>query len=314
MLRSHGPDSDGTKTLAEDAAVATVVVLHVQSTPEDQSLLTDEQNKDKCKKPLKPKKAAVTAALPTKDRNLGAVGVDSFFALSSFLLTWLFTKKTIRMMNQGAGVGKWFFALGDYFSKRFCRVYPLFALTCPENFDLYKLLTFEFEYRYFVFWTLPLEISYYFFILVFVVRTLTLRKFWWVPFIPAYYWVLNEGWNDYRTRHSVMRRHISTFLTGSMAAVIFVMLDTWLKASGFRLLPTLLLRVVEFSALALFLSIAFHGLFFIWVHDNTVPKTPGFPFVSVSLTTVFVCEMMLPSALSSIFKWRFLRYGGNISF
>ncbi|KAE9218864.1 hypothetical protein PF004_g13764 [Phytophthora fragariae] len=313
MLRSHGPDSDGTKTLAEDAAAATAedaaaataVALHVQSTPENQPLLTDEQNKDKCKKPLKTKKAAVTAALPTKDRNLGAVGVDSIFMLSSFLLTWLFTKKTIRIMNQGAGVGKWFFALGDYFSKRFCR---------PENFDLYKLLTFEFEYRYFVFWTLPLEISYYFFILVFVVRTLTLRKFWWVPFIPAYYWVLNEGWNDYRTRHSVMRRHIPTFLTGSMAAVIFVMLDTWLKASGFRLLPTLLLRVVEFSALALFLSIAFHGLFFIWVHDNTVPKTPGFPFVSVSLTTVFVCEMMLPSALSSIFKWRFLRYGGNISF
>ncbi|KAE9053969.1 hypothetical protein PF005_g33316, partial [Phytophthora fragariae] len=66
MLRSHGPDSDGTKTLAEDAAVATVVALHVQSTPEDQPLLTDEQNKDKCKKPLKTKKAAVTAALPTK--------------------------------------------------------------------------------------------------------------------------------------------------------------------------------------------------------------------------------------------------------
>ncbi|KAE9100757.1 hypothetical protein PF010_g14700, partial [Phytophthora fragariae] len=138
MLRSHGPDSDGTKTLAEDAAAATAedaaaataVALHVQSTPENQPLLTDEQNKDKCKKPLKTKKAAVTAAPPTKDRNLGAVGVDSIFMLSSFLLTWLFTKKTIRIMNQGAGVGKWFFALGDYFSKRFCRVYPLFALTC----------------------------------------------------------------------------------------------------------------------------------------------------------------------------------------
>ncbi|KAE9013844.1 hypothetical protein PR002_g14393, partial [Phytophthora rubi] len=125
-----------------------------------------------------------------------------------------------------------------------------------------------------------------------------------------------EGWNDYRTRHSVLRRHIPTFLAGSMAAVIFVKLDTWVKASGFQchLLPTLLLRVLEFSVLALFRSIAFRGLFFIWVHDNTVPKTPGFPFVSVSLTTVFVCEMMLPSALSSILKWRFLRYWGNISF
>ncbi|KAE9057143.1 hypothetical protein PF010_g31494 [Phytophthora fragariae] len=306
MLRSHGPDSDGTKTLAEDAVTA--VALHVQSTPEDQLLPTDEQDKDKVKKPVK---AAVAAAPPTKvlfldgDLNLGAVAVDSFFVLSSFLLTWLITTTTIRMMNQGAGVCKWFLGLCDYHSKRVCCVYPLFALTyvalwCiddeakkryflikqPENFDLYKLLTFEFMYGYFVFWTLPLEISYYFFIPVFVVGTLTLRKFWWVPFIPAYYWVLNEGWNDYRTRHSVLRRHIPTFLAGSMAAVIFVKLDT----------------------------IAFRGLFFIWVHDNTVPKTPGFPFVSVSLTTVFVCEMMLPSALSSILKWRFLRYWGNISF
>ncbi|KAG6592439.1 Acyltransferase family [Phytophthora cinnamomi] len=360
MLRSHGPDaapnSNGTttNTPTEDVAV------HVQSAPEDQPLLTDEQDKDKDKKPVKAKKAAVAAAPPTKvlfldgvrglaamlvvtqhsheymqDLNLGAVAVDSFFVLSSFLLTWLFTKKSIRMVNQDAGVRKWFFALCDYFSKRFCRVYPLFAVTCvalwamsdeakkqyflikqPEHFDLYKTLTFEFEYRYFVFWTLPLEISYYFFIPVFVAGTLMLRKFWWVPFIPAYYWVVNEGWNDYRTSHSLLRPHIPTFLAGSMAAVIFVKLDTWIKASGFqfRLLPKLLLRTIEFSALAVFLSIAFRGLFFIWVHKNTAPKTPGFPFVSVSLTTVFVCEMLLPSALSSIFEWSFLRYWGKISF
>ncbi|KAE8994236.1 hypothetical protein PR003_g21571, partial [Phytophthora rubi] len=63
MLRSHGPDSDGTKTLAEDAVTA--VALHVQSTPEDQLLPTDEQDKDKVKKPVKAKKAAVAAAPPT---------------------------------------------------------------------------------------------------------------------------------------------------------------------------------------------------------------------------------------------------------
>ncbi|KAE8990843.1 hypothetical protein PR002_g21037, partial [Phytophthora rubi] len=63
MLRSHGPDSDSTKTLAEDAVTA--VALHVQSTPEDQLLPTDEQDKDKVKKPVKAKKAAVAAAPPT---------------------------------------------------------------------------------------------------------------------------------------------------------------------------------------------------------------------------------------------------------
>ncbi|KAL4139684.1 hypothetical protein KRP22_003338 [Phytophthora ramorum] len=353
MLRNHGAEHDVPSAVPDDVSV------NVQAAPEDQPLL-DEQDKDKDKKPVKAKKAAVAAAPPTKvlfldgvrglaaicvvtqhsheymqDLNLGAVAVDSFFVLSSFLLTWLFMKKSIRMMNQGAGVRKWAFALTDYFSKRFCRVYPLFALTCvslwfmddddkkryflvkqPENFDLFRTLTFEFDYRYFVFWTLPLEISYYFFIPVLVVGTLLLRKFWWVPFIPAYYWIVNEGWNEYRTSHTILRPHVPTFLAGSMAAILFVKLDTWIKASGFqfRFIHKIILRAIEFSALAVFLSIAFRGLFFIWVHENTAPKTPGFPFISVSVTTVFVCEMLLPSSFSTMFEWSLLRYWGKISF
>ncbi|GAB9465075.1 hypothetical protein Gpo141_00002495, partial [Globisporangium polare] len=35
-------------------------------------------------------------------------------------------------------------------------------------------LTFQFEYRYHVFWTLPLEIAYYFLLPVFVLLTLRL--------------------------------------------------------------------------------------------------------------------------------------------
>ncbi|KAG3108317.1 hypothetical protein PI124_g12572 [Phytophthora idaei] len=357
MLRTHAPSEHDTAatTKADDVAV------DVQTAPEDQPLLAqDEQDKDNQKKPVKAKKAVVAAAPPTKvlfldgvrglaallvvtqhsheymqDLNLGAVAVDSFFVLSSFLLTWLFIKKSIRMLNQGAGLRKWAFTLADYFSKRFCRVYPLFALTCialwfmddedkkryflikqPESYDLLRTLTFEFDYRYFVFWTLPLEISYYFFIPVLVLGILMLRKLWWVPFIPAYYWVITQGWTEYRTSHTVMRPHIPTFLAGSMAAVLFVKLDTWIKASGFqfRFIHKLILRTIEFTALAVFLSIAFRGLFFIWVHENTAPKTPGFPFISVLVTTVFVSEMLLPSPLSSIFEWSFLRYWGKISF
>ncbi|KAF4318164.1 hypothetical protein BBO99_00007579 [Phytophthora kernoviae] len=323
-------------------------------------LAQDEEDKDKASKPVAAKKKEAAAAPPTKvlfldgirglaaimvvtqhsheymqDLNLGAVAVDAFFVLSSFLLTWLFMKKSIRMLNQGASVRKWLFTLVDYFSKRFCRVYPLFALTCiyiwtlsdedkkryflvkqVGSYDLFKVLTFDFDHRYFVFWTLPLEISYYFFIPVIVLGVLLLRRFWWVPFIPAYYWIVNEGWNEYRTSHSVLRPHIPTFLAGSLAAVIFVKLDAWIKASGFqfRTVHKLLLRAIEFSALAVFLSIAFRGLWFNWVHGNTAPKTPGFPFISVVVTTVFVCEMILPSPLSTAFESSVLRYWGKISF
>ncbi|KAG7399389.1 hypothetical protein PHYBOEH_009054 [Phytophthora boehmeriae] len=269
------------------------------------------------------------------DIDLGAIAVDAFFVLSSFLLTWLFMKKSTRLLAQGASVRQWVFTLLDYFSKRFCRVYPLFALTScviwllpaeakkryylikqPDSFDLYKVLTFDFDYRYFVFWTLPLEITYYFFIPVFVLGVLALRRFWWVPFIPAYYWVINEGWYQFRTSHMELRPHFPTFVAGSMAAVIFVKIGMWIKTSGFefRKWHVFLIRVVEYITIAVFLSVTFHGLFFHWVHENTAPKTKGFSFISVLLTILFVIEMVLPSCVSGIFEWSVLRYWGKISF
>ncbi|KAF4315533.1 hypothetical protein BBO99_00009293 [Phytophthora kernoviae] len=269
------------------------------------------------------------------DIDLGAIAVDAFFVLSSFLLTWLFMKKSSRLLAQGASIRQWVFMLLDYFSKRFCRVYPLFALTSimiwmlpaedkkryflikqPENFDLYKVLTFELNYRYFVFWTLPLEITYYFFIPVFVLGVLALRRFWWVAFVPAYYWIINEGWYEFRTSHMELRPHLPTFVAGSMAAVIFVKIDTWIKTSGFefRKWHMFLIRGVEYITIAVFLSVTFHGLFFHWVHENTAPKEKGFSFISVLLTILFVIEMLLPSCISGIFEWSVLRYWGKISF
>ncbi|RLN52585.1 hypothetical protein BBJ29_005839 [Phytophthora kernoviae] len=313
MLRTHGNEHEETIPPSSTDEVA----LNVQAIPEDKPLLAqDEEDKDKASKPVAAKKKEAAAAPPTKvlfldgirglaaimvvtqhsheymqDLNLGAVAVDAFFVLSSFLLTWLFMKK-----NED--------------KKRY------FLVKQVGSYDLFKVLTFDFDHRYFVFWTLPLEISYYFFIPVIVLGVLLLRRFWWVPFIPAYYWIVNEGWNEYRTSHSVLRPHIPTFLAGSMAAVIFVKLDAWIKASGFQFLTVhkLLLRAIEFSALAVFLSIAFRGLWFNWVHGNTAPKTPGFPFISVVVTTVFVCEMILPSPLSTAFESSVLRYWGKISF
>ncbi|CAI5732085.1 unnamed protein product [Hyaloperonospora brassicae] len=270
-----------------------------------------------------------------QDLNLGAIAVDSFFVLSSFLLTWLFMRKSIRLLDARAGARTWLFAVADYLSRRFFRVYPLFAITCivlwcmtdadkdnyylvkgTGSYDLLKTLTFEFHHRYHVFWTLPLEITYYFIIPVFVLVTLALRKFWWVPFVPAYCWVVYEGWNEYRTSHAPFRPHIPTFLAGSMAAVIFLKLDTWMKANEFefRLVHKVVLRAIEFTAIALFLSIAFRGLFFIWVHANIAPTTPGFPFTSVLLTIIIVSEMLLPSSVSSVFGWSVLRHWGKISF
>ncbi|KAE8958708.1 hypothetical protein PR002_g30782 [Phytophthora rubi] len=236
--------------------------------------------------------------------NFGAVAVDAFFVLSSFLLTWLFMKKSMKLLAQGAGLRSWGFALVDYFQKRFFRVYPLFALTAivvscmsfedqhryflvkyPGEFDLDQVLTFEFNHRQFVLWTLPLEISYYFVIPVFVLTILSMRRFWWMAVAPLAVWVVHEGVYEYRTSHMPLRPHIPTFLSGSLAAVVFVKLDVWIKSTGFefRWWHTLLLRAAEGAVIAVLLSVCFIGLFFDWVHANPVPAAKGFPFVSALL-------------------------------
>ncbi|ETP34977.1 hypothetical protein F442_16771, partial [Phytophthora nicotianae P10297] len=169
--------------------------------------------------------------------HLGSAAVDVFFILSSFLLTWLFMKKSMKLLAQGASVRTWVFALLDYFQKRFFRVYPLFAVTAivlhflsfenqrryfivkkPNQVQLYETLTFEYEHRYHVFWTLPLEIEYYFIIPVFVLIVLRMRRYWWVGAVPLFVWIVHEGWTLVRNSHTPLSLHLHTFMLGSLAA------------------------------------------------------------------------------------------------
>ncbi|KAE9111473.1 hypothetical protein PF002_g22952, partial [Phytophthora fragariae] len=136
MGHSHNDDAETVTLLAQDA-------LEAQSDVKDVDTKQTEVAK----------KVSETAAAPSKilfldgvrglaallvvtqhsheymqDLNLGACAVDAFFVLSSFLLTMLFMKKSVKLLAQGASIRKWAFTLADYFSKRFFRVYPLFAL------------------------------------------------------------------------------------------------------------------------------------------------------------------------------------------
>ncbi|KAG3107794.1 hypothetical protein PI124_g12884 [Phytophthora idaei] len=272
---------------------------------------------------------------PTKGLHLGSVAVDAFFVLSSFLLTWLVMKKSMKLLTQQAGARSWTIALLDYFQKRFFRVYPLFAVTAivlscmsfenqhrffrlkkPEDFELSKVLMFYTGYRPHVFWTLPLEIGYYFVIPAFVMVALGMRRYWWLGAVPLSVWIVHEGLYTYRTSHMALAPHLHTFMAGSLGAVVFVKSDLWIKKTGFnfRWWHTLALRVVEGLAIALMLSVSFQGLFFDWIHKDPVPASQGFGFVSVQMTTVFVIEMVRPSCISTMFEWSVLRYWGKISF
>ncbi|KAL3665999.1 hypothetical protein V7S43_008794 [Phytophthora oleae] len=268
------------------------------------------------------------------DLHLGSVGVDVFFVLSSFLLTWIFMKKSMKLLAQGASRRTWAFTMADYFQKRFFRVYPLFFVTVimlslmttedqkryfvgeRPSFEMFKTLAFEYEYRYHVFWTLPLEISYYFVIPVLVLAVIGMRRFWWVPAVPLTVWIVHEGIYVYRASHMPMRPHISTFLTGSLSAVVFVKLDLWIKKTNFTfsLWHTLAVRTVEALAISMLLSVCFRGELFHWIHENPAPPPQGFPYISAFLAIIFVIEMLKPSCVSTALEWSVLRFWGKISF
>ncbi|KAL7994793.1 putative acyltransferase 3 [Plasmopara halstedii] len=272
------------------------------------------------------------------DLCLGAVGVDTFFVLSSFLLTMIFMKKSISLIAESASYRKWSITLLDYFSKRFFRVYPLFALLSivlwllpyeykhqyylvkkPEDFNLFQTLTFHPEHRHYLLWTLPLEISYYFLLPIFVLCVLKIGRCWWLAFVPLYVWIIHEG--VYTTRSNFYRQplsaHLPTFVAGSMAAVISVKLDMWIKARGleFQTIHVIGLRIVEAILIAGFLSVSFRGLFFNWLGQPLSDSKKYFmPFISVKLSLIIVIELLRPSTVSDIFEWVVLRYMGKISF
>ncbi|TYZ64389.1 hypothetical protein PybrP1_012352 [[Pythium] brassicae (nom. inval.)] len=268
-------------------------------------------------------------------KDLGACAVDIFFVLSAFLLTWLFYKKSEQLIAQQASPRKWGYALADYFSKRFFRVYPLFLLvavflwllpyesqrryfnvTVEGSYDLFQVLTFSFEHRFHVFWTLPLEIAYYLLIPVFVLTMLRLDREWWVPVVPLTIWIVNAGLNGYREHHMPLEPHLPTFLTGSMGAVVYMKFDAAIRRANFEfpMHVRIAVRVLEAVVLALLLSVAFKGLLFHWVMANPAPRTRGSQCISMHVTLLIVVEMLLPSPLAALFEWNMLRFWGKISF
>ncbi|KAF1331211.1 hypothetical protein FI667_g4495, partial [Globisporangium splendens] len=228
------------------------------------------------------------------DINIGNCTVDIFFVLSSFLLTMLFFKKSAQLLAQKASLRKWGFTILDYFSKRFFRY---FLIGQRDHYDLFKVLTFEHPYRYHVFWTLPVQIAYSF-------------------LIPAFVLIMKAGLSEYRGDHQPLAPHLPTFVSGSMAAVIYIKADDAIKRNAFefRKWQTAIIRIVELIIFGLLLSVCYRSLLFHWVHENPTHENNGARFISLHVTSLFVIEMITPSVLSTVLEWVVFRYWGKIGF
>lgn len=259
--------------------------------------------------------------------DLGGCGVDIFFVLSAFLLTMLFERKSRQMLQQSATLPQWLIMLIDYFSKRFFRVYPLFAtvaiiyallsddmrrrylpMDSSAQYDLFEVLTFKFEARYHVFWTLPVEIGYYFLIPVFVFFMVGFCHFWWILALPMFFWILHERSYTFRWNHQPLAPHLSTFVTGSLAAFVYGRIDKWLQDTQFEITKWHRwgAQVLETFLLGVLLYCAFN--------DESQSSLTGNAFVCVYVAILIVVEMVVPSWLSRFFEWNFFVHAGKISF
>ncbi|GLD92275.1 hypothetical protein PINS_up000808 [Pythium insidiosum] len=270
------------------------------------------------------------------DRNFGAYGVDIFFVLSAFLLTMLLDRKVRQLLERRARWHSWVLALLDYFQRRFLRVYPLFLLTAlalwmmPNErrqqfwigahsrveFDFWRVITFEFDYRFHVFWTLPVEIGYYFLIPPLVIGVALCRRWWWIPLLPLTYWAVYDGMRSYRGDHQPLRQHLNTFVAGSISALVLTRAETWIEQHNFkfRWFHALALRGVEYFFFGMLISVMYGGVFFVYLHWDPMPAWSPSAYLSGFIAIVIACEILLPGPLSRLFEWNILIFYGKISY
>lgn len=273
------------------------------------------------------------------------LGVDTFFVLSAFLLTYQLFEKfdqldswqkfKLKLKSNVDRLKRFVGVLVVFMIKRFMRVYPMFALVAiimaclPKamkddfgwvNFNLIGVLTFKMDQRFGILWTIPLELAYYFMIPPFVLlmRQLTtkyrliLNSLILVGLIPC-------GILIRRTNNQDLWPHLPTFITGSVYAIYHLEMKK-LKVKNedvFKLSKkvTIPIDILGYILALLVQSLYFNRFLFSWVFPY-VPRedTNRFSFTSALVGLLILKEIHIPSGLSRFFEWNFFVFCGKVSY
>jgi peptidoglycan/LPS O-acetylase OafA/YrhL len=251
---------------------------------------------------------------------MGEFAVDLFFFLSAFLLTFGLYQTLDR------GVVSWkhhLLILIKYFIRRVFRVYPLFfAVVCvlyfgpqnlrdaywvPVQIDFFRVALFYEGYRHYVFWTLPVEIQYYFLIPVYVYLVFYTKKYWYVSNTLLLATSIYPSLYFYRTAPTNLDANIGTFLAGSAFGIYFFHLnraDFTRKYQLFWECISVLLAIVITSQ-------ASRNLFFDYIQ---IPFNGNYTYTSGFVGLLFLKELVYPGVVSSLMDWPVFAFCGKISF
>lgn len=275
--------------------------------------------------------------------SLGQCGVDLFFVLSAFLLTFLLYQKMYAFEEEERCVRDWGLLLLSYGLRRFMRVYPLFVITAvivgllPEEdrqnsfftkgkpYELGYVLIFDFPHRWHIFWTLPLELFYYSVIPPLCFAMLKLRHFKWILCAGLLGNSIYLGLTTYHAHHMPVWPHVGTFLAGSVAGIAYVesrrfSAPKWYRPSlpekfrSYDWIGRIVWDIQGFFILSLILSIITERLLFSWVFAPPFRGMGGNQYTAFLVSLLIWKEALWSSSISRFLEWNFLCFCGKICY
>ncbi|NJL86868.1 MAG: acyltransferase [Leptolyngbyaceae cyanobacterium SM1_1_3] len=256
------------------------------------------------------------------DVGMGRSGVYLFFVLSSFLLTSQLLKPHINFRDPVLWI--------NYGFKRFIRIYPLYLCVLIVY---YKFPSFKYDFGDVLshlalqraenhFWTLPVEIKYYFILPgIAWLMSRVLKRNLLLTILASVSLILllslMSATVSTPARLSILP-HLPVFLVGSLAALVQVKLlgCTWLRQ---RHVSTVMEAIAILSLIGIVLSLPVglsHGLWF-WLSDK-VPAVLAAHWVyqlQGCLWAVFLVSHLHGRGWTQRFlSWKPLRHIGVVSF